>query len=130
MQRLICPNCGYAKESFPGNLIVVVEANVTVSLNRTGKPKAGISRRVNMKKNKLGNDPVVTCPNCGEEFKVLDIVRFGCSQCGKEIAPDRVSEFFCKAALDLRCPAHMDTYYCDTCSFSGECKLLEQIRSR
>jgi len=128
MQRLVCPNCGYAKDSFPGTLVVLVEAKVTVAIDRDGEPKPALSRRVSMKKSKLGENPVVTCPNCGEEFHAMDIVKFGCSHCGKEIDRDEVDEYFCRAAMDLRCPRHVDPYYCEGCTYANDCELLERRR--
>lgn len=130
MQRLICPNCGYANSSFKGSLIVVIETEVTVVVDSHGKPKPALGRRVNMQKGKLGESPVVECPNCGEEFKAMDIVKFGCSVCGVEIAQEDIKDHFCRSSLDLRCFEHMDTYYCEGCSYAGECELCKNIRSR
>lgn len=129
MQKLICPNCGYAKVAFPGKLTVMVSAKVTMTIDRQGNPKPALSRRVSMKKGKLGSDPIVTCPNCGEEFSVSEIVMFGCSHCGRELPKDRLDEYFCRSSIDLRCPDHIDTYYCDGCVYASECKLREKMEA-
>jgi len=129
MQRLICPNCGYSNAAFNGSVVVVIEAEVTVTIDRKGNLKPALARRVNIRKGKLGDDPMVKCPNCGEEFKALEIVRFGCSHCGREIPKEDIEEHFCRSSLDLRCVDHIDTYYCDGCRYAGECKLLEKIRN-
>lgn len=129
MQRLVCPHCGYAKTDMPGHLTVVIEARITVTLDRNGKPKPALSRRVNIQQGELEDEPTVQCPNCGEEFKVMDAVKFGCSSCGKEIPIDELDNYFCRSALDIRCPKHIDTYYCEGCSYRDGCKLYELTRS-
>ena len=124
---LECPSCGYRDNSFNGKLKVTVKAKVGVAFDRNGNLKAGLSRRASMSEGELDEKPVVTCPNCGEEHNVMDIVRYTCGHCGKPIAGENYESRFCKAAITLRCSDCIPLRSCRHCSFRTACELFKEV---